>query len=311
MTRHALAALTLAILVGAGCVGKEASPSAHVVNLVARGRMFEAPDSIPSGWATFRFTNSSDVVHFAVVEHLPDGVGIAEQQAQVAPVFQAGMDLLNAGKVDAALRKFGELPKWFGQVVFSGGPGLTSPGHTAESTVFLTPGTYLLECYVKTNGIFHSYNPDATAYGMVHQITVVADTTPSSPPSATTRITLSSARGIEIDGDLAAGENTVAVHFENQKAYANFLGHDVHLVRLTASTDTTLLAAWMDWTQHDGLQTPAPAEFLGGMNELPAGATGYFTVNLAPGRYAWVAEVPDPMANGMFKSFAVSADQQS
>lgn len=305
MTSRTIPALAVLTLVGAACVGGETTPSTHVVNVVARGRTFEAPDSIPAGWTTFRFTNGSDVVHFAVVERLPEGVSIAEQQAQAAPVFQAGMDLLAAGKTDAAMQKFGELPPWFGKVVFMGGPGLTAQGHTSASTILLTPGTYLFECYVKTDGVFHSYNPDTTAYGMVHQFTVMPDSSPSSPPPTTARLTLSSARGIETAGDLVPGENTVAIHFEDQKTYSNFVGHDVHLVRLTSNTDTAALGAWMDWTQPDGLETPAPAEFLGGLNDMPAGSTGYLTVTLEPGRYAWIAEVPDPMAHGFFKPFVI------
>ena len=305
MTHRAMLLLALIPAAGAACAGRDATPAPQVVNLVASGRTFQAPDSISAGWTTFRFTNGSDVVHFAAVEHLPDGVGIADQQAQVAPVFQAGMNLFDAGQPDAALKKFGELPAWFGQVVFTGGPGLTAPGHTVASTVFLTPGTYLLECYVKTDGVFHSYNPDTAAYGMVRQLTVTADTAAASPPTAGVQLTLSSTRGIETDGEMVPGENTVAVHFEDQKAYTNFVGHDVHLVRLAPATDSAALAAWMDWTHHGGLETPAPAEFLGGLNEMPAGATGYITVSLEPGRYAWIAEVPDPAAHGMFKPFTI------
>jgi hypothetical protein len=70
-----------------------------VVNIIARGLSFEAPDEIPSGWTTFRFTNGSPLTHFALVERMPEGFGIAEQQQQLAPVFQEGMDLLNAGEV--------------------------------------------------------------------------------------------------------------------------------------------------------------------------------------------------------------------
>ena len=57
-----------------------------------------------------------------MVERIPDGQGIESQQAEVAPVFQEGMDLLAAGDVDAALVRFGDLPEWFGEIIFMGGP---------------------------------------------------------------------------------------------------------------------------------------------------------------------------------------------
>lgn len=277
----------------------------NVVEVTARGLEFDAPDEIPSGWTTFRFNNDSGMIHFAVLQRLPEGMALKDQQEQVAPVFQKGMDLLNAGETDAAMEKFGELPEWFGRIVFTSGPGFTSTGQAAETSVYLEPGTYLLECYVKTGGVFHSYNPSPSAYGMVHELTVTDESSSAAEPGATLTITLSSSRGIEVQGDPTPGEHTVAVYFEDQKIHENFLGHDVHLARLENDTDIEELAIWMDWSQPMGLETPAPAEFLGGTHEIPAGGTAYFTVRLDPGRYAWIAEVPSPAEKGMLKIFTV------
>ena len=277
----------------------------NVVEIVARGLTFEAPDNISSGWTTFRLKNESGMAHFALIERLPEGIGLEDQQEEVAPVFQEGMDLLNEGKVDAAMEAFGKLPEWFGDLVFLGGPGLVSPGRSAEATVYLEPGTYLIECYVKTNGVFHSYNPNPDTYGMVHALTVTEEESDASAPAPTLEITLSRERGVEVDGEVSAGQHTVAVHFADQVAHENFVGHDVHLVRLEEDTDVEALETWMDWTQPTGLETPAPASFVGGINEMPAGETAYFTVVLEPGRYAWIAEVPNPGEKGMLKTFRV------
>ncbi len=277
----------------------------NVVEVTARGLEFEAPDEIPSGWATFRLKNESGMIHFAVLQRLPEGITLEDQQEQIAPVFQEGMDLLNESNFDAAMEKFGELPDWAGKIVFMSGPGLTSAGRTAETSVYLEPGTYLLECYVKTNGVFHSYNASPAAYGMVHELTVTEASSNAAAPSATLKITISSERGIEIEEEPTPGKHTVAVYFEDQQIHENFLGHDVHLVRLQNDTDIEELGIWMDWSQPTGLQTPAPAEFLGGTNEMPAGETAYFTVHLEPGRYAWIAEVTSPAKKGMLKTFTV------
>ncbi|MCG6873004.1 MAG: hypothetical protein LJE84_12000 [Gammaproteobacteria bacterium] len=294
----------------AGCAERDTattSPaaSASVYEITARGLALEAADEIPSGWTTIRFNNQSGMVHFALVERLPEGHGVKEQQDQVAPVFQQGMDLLNAGNKKAANQKFGELPEWFGKIVFLGGPGMTTPGRIAETTVYLEPGNYMAECYVKTNGVFHSYNPDPQQFGMVHGFRVTTDKSGAPQPQATVRITLSGDKGIEVDGNPNAGEHTVAVHFADQKVHANFLGHDVHLARLADDTDLEKLATWMDWRQPNGLETPAPVEFFGGIHDMPAGSTGYFKVRLNPGRYAWVAEVDDPAQKNMLKVFTV------
>jgi hypothetical protein len=302
-------AVMLTVVIGlSGCSGgdvaKDAGGPPNVMEVTAMGLEFQAPDQIPSGWVTFRLKNESEMTHFAVVERLPQGIGIAEQQTQVVPAFQKGMDRLNEGKAAEAQEAFGELPEWFSRVEFVGGPGLTAPGVTAQTTVYLEPGTYLLECYVKTVGTFHSYNPDPSAYGMVHEFEVKpASAAPE--PGADVTVTLSGERGIEVEGTLEPGEHTVAVRFESQKAHENFVGHDVHLARLEDGTDLEELATWMDWSHPDGLEDPAPVRFLGGCEEMPAGKTGYFTVTFEPGRYAWISEVPNPRGKGMLKVFTV------
>jgi hypothetical protein len=311
ITGTPLLAILLALMpsaCGRGDRDSSGGANQNLVTVIARGLTLEAPEQIPSGWTTFRFRNEASMTHFAVLERVPEGIGIAEQQRQVAPVFQEGMNLLNAGDTDAAMAKFGELPEWFGKTVFLGGNGLTAPGRTSEVSVRLEPGTYLMECYVKTNGVFHSYNPDQSTFGMVHQFTVTEDRSAAPEPAATLEITISGSQGIVVAGDPVAGSNTVAVHFTDQKVHENFLGHDVHLARLEEDTDMDALASWMDWTQPGGLETPAPAEFLGGLHEMPAGATGYMTVTLEPGRYVWLAEVPGPDKKGMLHTFVIPAD---
>lgn len=282
-----------------------------VVDVVANGLKFEAPDSIPSGWTTFRFKNKADVTHFAVIERLPEGIGIADQQEEVAPIFQEGMDFLSAGQPDSAFAAFGKLPEWFGQIVFMGGPGLTGPEDSSQTTVHLEPGNYLLECYAKTDGNFHSYNANPGKYGMVHQFTVTTDSSGVAAPMADLNMTLSSERGIEIDSVITPGQHTVAVHFEDQKQHENFVGHDVHLAHLEDDTDLQQLATWMNWMEPTGLQAPVPGEFLGGAEEMPAGNTEYFTVTLEPGRYAWISEVANPFEKGMLKVFTVTAGDPS
>ena len=133
----------------------------------------------------------------------------------------------------------------------------------------------------------------------------------SAEPVATLNLTISAERGIEISGDPTPGTHTVGVHFADQTVHENFVGHDVHLARLAADTDLDALAAWMDWRLPGGLETPAPVEFLGGTHEMPVGGKAYFTARLEPGRYAWIAEVDDPMGKKMLKTFTVPEAEDS
>lgn len=312
-TRWSIRSAIVSLFLGAACGPTEDSDAVPetevsevgVVEIAAQDLTLIAPDTIPPGWTTFRFTNSSPMIHFVLVERMPEGTGAAEQQELVAPVFQDGFELLVAGDADAAMARFGDLPPWFGDIVFLGGPGLTSPGAVSEATLYLDPGTYLLECYVKTDGVFHSYNPDPEVYGMIHELTVTGSDTGAPEPTASLRLTISSENGIVMQGPTGSGEHTVAVHFEDQTVHENFVGHDVHLARLSDDVDLTELELWMDWTRPGGLESPAPAEFVGGLHEMPAGITGYFTVTLNPGEYAWIAEVPGAREKGMMVPFTV------
>jgi hypothetical protein len=302
--------LPVLLLLLPACAGgdrTETAPAPPVFDILVRGMAFEeAPAEIPSGWVTFRLRNESAMTHFAVVERMPEGKGVAEQQAEVAPVFQEGMDLLNGGDGEAAMAAFGTLPAWFGEIVFLGGPGFLSANRTCDATVRLEPGTYILECYVKTDGVFHSYNPDPRVYGMVHEFTVTADSSGAVPPEADLAVVISGDGGIDAPDTVPPGSHVVEVTFTDQKVHENFVGHDVHIARIDDEAVVGTLETWMVWSNPTGLETPAPAPFVGGLNEMPAGSVGYFTVTLEPGTYAWISEVPGASAKGMLRRFTVA-----
>lgn len=278
-----------------------------VIDITAMGLQFEAPDTVPSGWITVRLNNSSEMVHFGLFQKFPEGKGLEDHQAEIAPVFQNIMNDIN-GKEPAEAEAGFAPPEWYSEVELMGGPGLVAPGGIAETTLYLEPGTYIVECYVKTNGIFHSYNPSSQVNGMAVEITVSEDSTRAVAPVPTASINISTEHGIQLDGELSAGSHIVEVYFENQNVYENFVGHDVHLFKINSETDLDAVAEWMNWSAPNGLETPAPAEFVGGTNDMPEGSTAYIHVTLEPGEYAWIAEVPNPSEKGMLKTFTVSSE---
>ncbi len=278
--------------------------SGNLVEVKTEHMNFIMPDEIPSGWNTFRYHNDSHMIHFILIEKMPVYEGqqmtVEDYEEKIAPVFQAAMDLINDGKPGEGFAEFANLPAWSPQVVYTGGVGLISPGETAQTTLKLDPGVYVMECYIKTNGRFHSVD------GMVKQFIVTETATSASPPDKVTlNMTLSEAGGIEVEGKLRPGLHTVAVHFKDQAVYGNALGHDVHLVKLENDTDMQELETWMNWSDPKGMETPEPAIFLGGTQEMPAGNTVYITTVLKPGRYAWIAEVPSPSSKGMLHTFTI------
>jgi len=273
-----------------------------VIDVVTRSMEFQSVDKIPSGWNTFRYQNLSNETHFLVIEKYPEGKNADSTKAQVFPVFDKGMTLINEGNVAEGFEAFNSLPAWFFEVGFYGGVGLVSPKSEAETTVKLAPGNYLIECYVKmSNGKFHS------VMGMYKEIQVTNEISEISEPEPTINVEISSENGIVFNDSIPAGNHIFGVTYKDQKLHEHFLGHDVNLVRLDESANLEALDAWMNWADPKGLISPTPKgfTFLGGVQEMPAGYTGYFTADLTPGKYVLISEVPASASKKMLQVFEV------
>ena len=269
----------------------------NVIDVLTENMDFQMPDTIPSGWVTFRYKNASPQTHFMLVDDYPEGKTLDTIMAVVVPPFDEGMKLINEGKPEEAFAAFGKLPEWFGEVK------LISPGNVASSTMKLNPGFYIVECYVKmSNGVFH------TSMGMAKEIVVSDIDSGNQEPKADVAIEISSTEGIVFNDSISAGNHTFSVHYKDQIVHEHFLGHDVNLAKLDDTANLEEIASWMDWSNPKGLIEPAPGgiTFLGGMNNMLAGDTGYFTVTLEPGRYVLISEVPNPASKNMLKTFTVS-----
>jgi len=257
---------------------------------------FLAPPEIPSGWITLRMKNEGEQPHFLLLRRLPDGVTFGEFTAEVSRPFDDLYAEYRAGeksRTEMLEELGGALPAWFASAQSMGGVGLTAPGRTAQTTVLLEPGEYVMECYVVSpEGRFHG------ALGMLRPLIVTSESSGASAPEADVVITLSNYE-LVAEGELTRGEHTVRVDVRDQAE--GLVGHDVHLARLDEGTRVEDVVAWMDWV--DAFQSPAPVEFLGGAEEVPPGHTTYFTVNLEPGRYAWISEGYG--SRGMVKEFTI------
>lgn len=266
--------------------------------------------SISSGWTTFAFDNATHADHFVLVSKVPDGIGLDDYREEVAYVAQNFLDVINGADPAGFPTGFTypdagfDFPAWYGDVVFMGGPGLTAPGRTSQTTMNLEAGTYILECYVKTEDAKYWHH----VRGMLAELEVTDQVSGAKEPKSTIDVTLRNPEngGIDVDGRIRPGAHTIGVHFDEQMVYTTGGMNDVHLVRLRDDTNLDDLAAWMNPFLPDGMVSPgAPADFMGGIEDMPEGSTGYFTVRLTPGDYAWISEVPDPMGNNMLKTFTV------
>ena len=167
----------------------------------------------------------------------------------------------------------------------------------------LEPGYYIVECYVKmSDGVFHS------SMGMSKELVVANVDSGNTELEADLTIDISSTEGITFSDSISAGKHTFAVFFKDQIVHENFAGHDVNLAKIDKNASIEELENWMNWADPKGLIEPAPTAitFLGGVNNMPAGAKGYFSVVLAPGNYVLVSEVPNALSKNMLKAFVVS-----
>lgn len=271
--------LTLLLLVSCGD-----SSDQNVVDVIAKDFRFEMVDSIPSGWTTFRLKNMGHAEHFFLLSLLPESVTFDDYKTEVGRPFDIVFDSLKAGssKADAINLLVQSVPSWyFTSVKQMGGTGIISMHQATQITLDLVPGTYVMECYIKEQGVFH------TALGMIRQVTVTEEVSEMKPPEANVNVYLTN-DAITAEGEISSGVNTFAIHFKEHPEAG--VGNDLHLIRVNENTDLNAVLAWMDWTNIMGLEPPAPAEFLGGSQEMPVGSTSYFTVNLDPGNYAFVNE---------------------
>lgn len=305
--KQIVVAAALAISLSACSVGPTETdlPEPNVLELEVQGMSFVGPDTIKSGWTTIRVINEGGMTHHALVYRLPDGITAEMVDEQVVEPIQMSLTAAISGDTEKAAQIAATMPAWVSDLTWLGGPGMMSDGVTGEATMYLEPGNYIVECYVKTNGVQHNYNPEPGAFGMVFPLTVVADDGGMAEPDANVTLTLSNA-GYEIsDGAFVPGENSVRVRFEEQRLYNNFVGHDAHVFRINEDTDVEAAARWPNFFPIDGQETPAPAKFVGGIHDMPQGATGYFRLNLVPGDYGITAEIPNAKESGFFKQFSV------
>lgn len=300
-----------ALIVGvAGCsAGSDEAnqPPQNILELQVEGMSFVGPDTIKSGWTTIRVANNGGMTHHALVYRLPDGITPEMVDEEIVRPIQQSLTAAIEGDIEKAAAIAATMPSWVADLTWMGGPGMMSDGVTGEATMYLEPGIYLVECYVKTKGVQHNFNPEPGEFGMILPLTVVVEDGGMAEPEANVTLTLSNSGYTVSEGAFVPGENSVRVVFEEQQLYNNFVGHDAHVFRIEDGTDVDAAAAWPDFFPVDGQQTPAPARFVGGIHDMPQGTTGYFRLNLEPGEYGITAEIPKAQDKGFFYRFGVGA----
>ena len=273
---HGISLLLTAAL-GGGPPARVVVPTAPpIVTIRARDYKFVAPKTVKSGVNTFRLVNEGKELHHLTIVRLDKG----KTDADFA----------------AAMKKPGPPPAW---ATFVGGPNPALPGGSAEATLSLDAGHYVMMCVIPSPG---STTPHVMK-GMMKAFTVVPAASGGSEPAADATIALSDYT-FTVDKPLTAGHHVLKV--TNNAAQA----HEVVLLELPPGKTAAEMGTWVEKTL---MQGPPPGRPIGGIAALDKGRSASFPVDLKPGHYGMICFVPDAkdgkphFDHGMTKDFTVAA----
>lgn len=284
-----------------GLSAQEASEGPPVLGVTAKDYELQTPKTeIPAGWTTLELTNEGEEVHNVELVRLPDE-GSYETVRGLVGAWETMREKLNAGAIDSAEyeKALKEAVRrhdagWLYSLESRGGTGIASPDRTVTTTVHLEPGTYLVAC-----GLRDSTGTSHWLRGMPRKLVVTKDSSDASPPEPDAGIWLADYE-LKMEGEMKPGRQIVAVHFGERPDSDDRPFLNLELMSLNEGASVEEVARW--WKNYEA---PAPVEFLGGVPAMSAGATAYITVDLAPGRYAWVSDAT--RTHGMKKVFTVES----
>jgi uncharacterized cupredoxin-like copper-binding protein len=238
---------------GPGGPGTRARPAE--VTVVATEYHFAAPASVPAGPTAIQLENRGKEVHHLALLRLEQGKTLDD--------------------LKAALANPGPPPAW---VVFMGGPNAVNPGSSDEAVVDLTPGQYVLACFVPgPDGVPHA------AHGMISPLTVTAaQGQPAQMPAADLTVKLAN-YGFSFSSPLTAGPHRVLVRNTDTQ------WHEMVLFHLQEGKTAKDL---LDWSG-GGMKTPPPGDFVGGISPLGPGQENVDILDLQPGHYAVLCFLDD------------------
>ena len=261
MKRFAILPAVIIFLALIVACGDDAQPQAQInqVTFSALDYRFSGPQFIPSGITEFILINEGQELHHQQLVTLPEG--------------------MTADDLMAALLSGGEGPPPPG-VLAAGGVSALNPGLSGSVTQNMTPGNYVMICFVaNAEGVPHF------ALGMVKPITVIESNAPlAAEPVPDVSIDMDDFE-FGVSTPISAGPQNIRVTNQGQQE------HEAFLIQLSpGATINDFVGAF----EPDAPPGPPPGQGLGGFQAIAPGGGGIFTVDFAPGNYALVCFVEDP-----------------
>jgi hypothetical protein len=236
-------------LLSVGCHRKSAD-EASLFRIIATDAGFEAPDSVAAGLRHIVFENRGSEIHEGMLVKLPKGMSADDYVAAVK-----GGSLFPEGALDYS------------------GPGLTSPGKTAEMWLRVDPGHYIIICW----------NGDHAKTTAVRPFSVQdAGADDDRTPKEDLVLKLFDFR-FELEGNLHKGVQVIRIETPGPAM------HEVDIYHLHEGRTVADLNRWRKEEGHG----PAPAEALGGaLDSHDISRVVWLRKTFTPGRYVLHCEMP-------------------
>jgi hypothetical protein len=246
------------------------------ISIDAADFSYSAPDSISEGWVRVKLTNSGQEPHHVQFLRLNDGVTLEQ--------FQEAL-------------KQGEGPA-LALVRQMGGVGALAPTLSAQAVLNLPAGEYVLLCLIPSpvDQVPH------LAKGMIKSLTVQpGNNTLTAEPAADLTVNM---QDFVFDLPAVLPDKPLSIQVINDGPEA----HEFNLMRLADGKTAEDVLQYLQ--APDG---PPPFIPVGGMNGLDKGLSGFAEVDLQPGNYVAICNIPSPKAEGhphftlgMIKQFTVA-----
>jgi hypothetical protein len=272
---------SLVLVLGCQAVSPAPTPTATAASTAAGSKLvefdasdyaFEAPETLSAGLTTIRLVNHGQEPHHGQLLRLNDRVTFEQFTAALQQEGEGALRLTSA----------------------EGGPGTTGQHGTSEVTLDLKPGSYALACFVAgPDGVPHLVK------GMLKPIQVTQPGVTASAPTAQGVFTMKDF-SFEMPTALRAGKATYKVVNVGPQM------HELNIVKLADGKTAQDLLVWQN-----APAGPPPFAAVGGINAFSADGSGYMTLDLEPGTYLAICNVPDPRTGlahthlGMIKQFTV------
>lgn len=231
------------------------------IKIDAADYSYTAPETLSTGWVRVMLTNSGSEPHHVQFLRLNDGATV--QQFEQALKQAEGPALAMTKQV--------------------GGVGAIHPGGSAQAVIDLPAGEYIILCFIPSPSDRVAHH----AKGMIKSLTVSDGNNKAAEPAAALEIRLKDFM-FEMPASLPAGKTVIKVTNDGPEA------HEFNILRLEDGKTADDVKQFLTGAAGG----PPPFAPVGGMNGLDVGVSGYAELDLAPGKYVAICNIPSPKGNG-------------